>query len=107
MPAKRPCPRPGCPELIGKGERACPEHRREYEQKRGSKQARGYDKAHDAERLAWASRLATGPIPCARCGQLIRPGDAFDLGHTDDRRGWTGPEHPSCNRAAGGRSAHL
>jgi hypothetical protein len=43
---------------------------------------------------------------CPRCNQFIKPNEAWDLGHTDDRGSWTGPEHASCNRAAGARARH-
>jgi hypothetical protein len=40
---------------------------------------------------------------CWRCGLPIGPGQAVDLGHTDDRTSWSGLEHARCNRAAGAR----
>jgi hypothetical protein len=104
MGAKRPCPRPGCPELIGKGERACAEHRAEYEKARGSREARGYDGAHRALRQRWARIIARQPVSCSRCGGPIGPGMAWHLDHTDDRTGYLGPSHASCNAAAGGRA---
>lgn len=69
---------------------------------------RGYGHAHQQERKAWAKELKkVGVLPCARCGQPIYDGDEWDLGHTDDRSAYTGPEHSrACNRADGGRRSH-
>jgi hypothetical protein len=76
--------------------------------KPGSTTARGYGAKHQAERKRWAKELARlGVLPCARCGEPIHDGDEWDLGHTDDRTGYTGPEHSGrCNRADGGRRRH-
>ena len=62
-----------------------------------------YGPAHKRERKRWINILAReGVVPCARCHQPIHHGDTWDLGHTDDRTAWTGPECVSCNRSAGG-----
>lgn len=68
---------------------------------------RGYDAHHKAKRLEWEPIVAEGGVMCARqgpkcTGQPIEPGQAWDLGHTDDRTAWTGPECIPCNRGAGG-----
>jgi hypothetical protein len=44
-----------------------------------------------------------GTVRCAKpgCGQLIQPGEAWDLGH-DEQRNYPGPEHSACNRATRG-----
>lgn len=67
----------------------------------GSRQARGYGWQHDQERKRWRPKVDAGLVNCARCGQPIEPGRPWDLGHTDDRTAWTGPEHATCNRRAG------
>lgn len=64
--------------------------------------ARGYGSAHQQERERWVPRVDAGGVDCARCSEPIEPGRPWDLGHNDDRTGWTGPEHRVCNRRAGG-----
>jgi hypothetical protein len=65
--------------------------------------ARGYGTDHQRERQRWAPYVNAGQVRCARCGQPIQPGTAWDLGHSTDRTTWTGPEHARCNRADGAR----
>jgi hypothetical protein len=50
-----------------------------------------------------AKSVEAGEAYCARCRRLIAPGTPWDLGHSDDRLTWTGPEHSSCNRSAAAR----
>lgn len=99
----RVCPAPGCPNLTRGGR--CTNCARQADHNRGTRQARGYDAAHDTERAKWTLILQTRAVTCARCPGLINPGDPWDLGHNDQRTRWTGPEHPACNRAAGGRTS--
>jgi hypothetical protein len=42
-----------------------------------------------------------GGYPCQRCHQPIRAGELWELDHTDDRTGYLGASHRSCNRRAG------
>lgn len=109
------CAEPGCPELIpkGRGNRCTVRgHAQAAEKRRGSRQARGYDADHDRLRAEWVPIVATGTVRCANpdClrpqDPLIHPGEPWDLGHTDDRTRYRGPEHVSCNRSSGGRAAH-
>jgi hypothetical protein len=108
--AKRVCSRPGCPNLVDRGR--CPDCARDADRARGTRQQRGYDATHDRLRARWAPLVAAVRVHChaAVCveqgGRLILPGQPWDLGHTDDRAGWTGPEHATCNRSAGGKAAH-
>jgi hypothetical protein len=69
---------------------------------------RQYGTAHQLRRKQWAPFVAAGMVNCARCGQRIKRGEAFDLGHVDgsgyDR--WSGPEHRlSKDCPAGGNRA--
>ncbi len=63
-----------------------------------------YDGLHRAIRR----RLLAGAVGsrCVRCGAVILAGQAIDLDHTDDGRGWNGLAHAHCNRSAGGRKGN-
>jgi hypothetical protein len=45
--------------------------------------------------------VEAGMVRCARCGELIKPGEPFDLGHVDGsgKTLYSGIEHRKCNRA--------
>lgn len=102
----RRCAWHNCPQLVKQGTRFCAIHTRAYERQRGSSTARGYDAAHRHLRRAWEARLATGETHiCAKCGQPVTAADQWDLGHTDNRQSWTGPEHRHCNRKDGQHKA--
>jgi hypothetical protein len=96
----RPCLEPGCPTLIPvrPGVSRCPHHQAIHEARRGTTTQRGYDAAH--RRLRAHLLAAYQPTdPCWRCGQPL--GDdprLLDLGHTEERDGYTGLEHADCNR---------
>src|SRR5262245_1427081 len=65
---------------------------------------RGYGREHQTLRARLAPLVAAGYARCARCGETIRPGEPWDLGHGDgDRMRYAGPEHRWCNRATSGR----
>lgn len=60
---------------------------------------RRYGRQH---RRIRAALLATAiGKPCVRCGKPIEAGDAVDLDHLDDGRGYRGLACASCNRRAG------
>ena len=108
-PRMRVCAEPGCPELTTSPR--CDQHARAVEQARGTRQARGYGPEHDRLRRRWKPKVDRGEVDCHAkvCVmpiRLILPGERWDLGHTDDRTAWTGPEHARCNRVAGGKAAH-
>lgn len=98
-----------CPELTDT--RRCPDCARVSEQARGSRQQRGYDTAYDQARKRWAPKVAACTVHChaptclMTSGRLILPGQAWQLGHDDDRN-IRGPEHALCNLSAGGKAAH-
>lgn len=67
--------------------------------KRGTTTERGYGSDHQQLR----EQLLPGAYgqPCPKCGELMHEWQPLDLGHTDDRAGYTGMEHASCNRGHG------
>lgn len=66
--------------------------------------ARGYGSVHQKLRKQWAQKVKDGIVACVRCGNIIFPGEPWDLGHDDqDRSQYAGPEHRRCNRATAGR----
>lgn len=77
--------------------------------RRGSTTEKGYGAEHQRRRARWAPKVAAGGVVCWRCGDLIVPGEPWDLGHDDgDRRRYRGPEHSNrCNRSAGARKGNL
>jgi hypothetical protein len=64
---------------------------------------RGYDAQHRKWRRRALAALDPG-APCPRCGEPMWPdSQPLDLDHTDDRRGYLGLSHASCNRSAGAK----
>lgn len=63
---------------------------------------RGYGADHRAARQAALQAWQDGD-PCARCGGPMWHGTPVDLDHTDDRSGYLGLSHSSCNRSTTGR----
>jgi hypothetical protein len=71
---------------------------------RGKTSERGYGIGHQRLRASIDRDVQLGGVVCVRCGELIEPGEAWDLGHDDhDRSRHSGPEHARCNRATAGR----
>lgn len=100
------CAVPGCGELIPRQTRGrrCATHRRQLEDERGSRQARGYGSDHDALRASYQRRMDAGErFTCWRCSTPINP-TSWQLGHDDhDRSRYHGPECVPCNAATRGR----
>lgn len=69
-----------------------------------TRDAHGYGSAHKSLRERYRHQIDGGAVVlCARCRRRILAGEPWDLGHTADRTGWTGPEHRRFNRVAGAR----
>lgn len=53
-----------------------------------------YDARHRQLRGYWIAQIKAGKrVTCARCCEQITVDQPFDLGHTRDRSGHSGPEH--------------
>lgn len=104
----RVCATPGCPTLIEAGRTRCRSCERERDQRRGRRQARGYDNEYDQLGREYERRMAAGErFTCWRCGGPLgtRRGMDWHLGHCDDDRALVhGPEHPAENLATSGRT---
>ena len=60
-----------------------------------------YNGPHKATRTRLDPVVKTGTVTCVRCGELIEPGEEWQLDHKDDGPGWLGPAHVKCNARAG------
>lgn len=75
---------------------------------KGNTTARGYGSGHQQLRAQVAKRVAQGqgicqaPI-CLHPTRRIRPGEPWQLGHTEDRTAYIGELHPLCNTSEGGK----
>jgi hypothetical protein len=97
--AWRVCGETGCGEITPTGR--CDQHRRTADRRRGTRQERGYDAAHDRLRKQWKEQVDQCDVDCWRCGKPINPLLPWDLGHDDnDKTKYKGPEHVLCNRGA-------
>lgn len=66
---------------------------------------------HLKERAKWQAIIDRTGWPCTAPHCLtpnvrILPGDTWQLGHSDDRTAYHGPEHPACNLHAAGLKRH-
>lgn len=97
MPTAAPtaCKVAACPyPAVDRGR--CQRHRRTTSQ-------RGYGGIH--RRLRAQALASYDPAaPCPRCGRPLGGPTALDLGHLDDRSGYSGLEHAHCNRSARGNA---
>ena len=67
----------------------------------GTTNQRGYGASHKAARARMKPEVDAGLAHCTRCGRWIDPAQPWDADHTEDRTGYIGPAHRSCNRRAG------
>jgi hypothetical protein len=72
-----------------------------------SSSSRSYGSTHQAERKRWGLVVEAGHAVCCRCSLPIAPGAAFHLDHRDDRLGYVGVSHASCNLRAAARRGNM
>lgn len=103
--ARTVCKRGGCPWPVER-DGWCVTDLAIREAARGSSTARGYGADHRRARTAATPAVDAGRATCWRCGERIRPGEPWDMGHDDSGRE-RGPEHASgCNRRAAALKGH-
>ncbi|WP_425456791.1 endonuclease domain-containing protein [Aeromicrobium piscarium] len=98
----RVCAESGCPALTTTTR--CPVHTRKRDRARGTSTERGYGSDH--RRLRTELLPAALGKPCHFCGEPMLAGQSLALDHTEDRSGYRGIVHLSCNAADGGRRSH-
>lgn len=93
-----------CPAIGPWARGRCPDHERDRDRRRGTRQQRGYDTAYDTLRRDYQRRMNQGaPFTCWRCGDPIDP-EHWSLGHDDDDRSVIrGPECNPCNYSTSSR----
>jgi hypothetical protein len=64
---------------------------------------RGCGAPHRRERERWKQLVEEGRCFCSRCFLPIAPGTPWHLDHREDRQGYRGVSHASCNRRAGAK----
>ena len=103
--SKRVCAESGCGTLVEAGVRdgRCEEHRRARDKARGTRQERGYDRAHELTREELLPQ-AYGQ-PCRYCGQRMWPHQNLVLDHTADRTGYRGIVHADYRDCPAGGNA--
>lgn len=90
---------------LARGRESVPLARRQAMAAAGNTTARGYGATH--QRIRRESISAAYGMECTRCGQVMDEGQLLDLDHTDDRSGYAGYAHRSCNRSAGATAGNL
>lgn len=92
----RPCATSGCPVLVGHGH--CEVHRRQREQRRGTRTQRGYDNRW----LRYSQRRLLSHPFCVVCGRLAEVTDHIIAARRAPDRFWDESNHQSlcgaCNR---------
>jgi hypothetical protein len=56
------------------------------------------------QRVDWGEAVCHAPV-CLDKSRRIEPGSPWCLGHSADRKSWTGPEHRQCSNESGLRLA--
>jgi hypothetical protein len=74
---------------------------------KASPELRGYGRVHRMTRASLAPFVQAGLVSCCRCLRRIRPGEAWDLDHADNRRDYRGAAHAGCNRSAGAKRRNV
>lgn len=70
-----------------------------YSDNRAQRRAEYDSRRHRLTRVLLKPEVEAGLHKCARCGNQIKPGQAWDLDHSNDRTGYLGPSHAGCNRS--------